>query len=146
MQVGIEVENVYAEFRNPNLISSTWKRHNRHSIHGSIFPSFRPVPDDRRAAAEIPWSERREKVKVSLGYFFGIDNIRNIMKPCMQVGIEVENVYTKFRHTNLISSTWKSHRRHSIHGSKFFLPKARGPKTASPPPKSFDLGEEKKSF
>ena len=38
------------------------------------------------------------------------------MKPCMQVGIEVENVYTKFQNSNLTSSTWKRHRRHRIHG------------------------------
>ena len=79
------------------------------------------MPHDRRAAAEIPWSERREKVKVSLGYFFGIDNIRNIMKPCMQVGIEVENVNKKLRKFYIFYLPHEKDRRHSIHGSIFPL-------------------------
>ena len=31
------------------------------------------------------------------------------MKPCIQVGIEARNAYTKFQNSNLTTSTWKTY-------------------------------------
>ena len=36
------------------------------------------------------------------------------MKPCIQVGTEARNAYTKFQNSNLTPSTWKRHGRHRI--------------------------------